>query len=424
MATTQAALRQALSKEIDDNWSGTTTSTGTSTTLIDSALTSKANDWVSDGTGDRVVTTVRITSGNNDGEEREVTSLDNSTGTVTVDRAFSNAVASSVTYEINRQFTAQEKEDAIDHACYMAFPDLYTKVIDETITFGNWLRNGCFDTWTSSANPDEWAVDTITAAEETTVENTHRGTSSCKLTRAGSDGFLYTDETLVRDLWDLEEESPTFYAWVKADVASQVRLAILDGTTTTYSSYHSGDSAWRELDVSATIAQYATGVEFRVCVESDNTAVYVDDARVVSVGGKYAYDISDLGLHMNQPHQVRRIIDDEKPYYSYELLRCWEGPTVDGRIRFRKALPDEAKLQIVGMGYLTPPTSSTSCSVDEPQVKVITALAAVYLFDLMIGRCADSDVDRYASLRSLWEQKAAMRKKLFRMPPPEGTVLY
>jgi len=48
MSTTLLAAEQALSKEIGDYWSSTTTGAGSSTTLVDSALMAKANDWITD----------------------------------------------------------------------------------------------------------------------------------------------------------------------------------------------------------------------------------------------------------------------------------------------------------------------------------------------------------------------------------------
>lgn len=426
MAITQAALRQSLSKELDDYWVSAADSDGNAggTTLIDSTLTEKANDWVSDGTGDRRASTVRVTSGTYDGEEREVSSLDNSTGTVTLDRSAGGKILNAVTYEINHQFTATEKEDAITHACYAAFPALHTQVHDETITFGNYFENGCFAIWTSASYPDYWRVSTITCAEETSVQHTHRGSSSCKLTRAGTDGYLYTNETLVRELLDLEEKSPTFKLWVKTSVSNQVRLAIHDGTDTTYSSYHTGGGEWEELEVTATVAQYVTTVEFRVYMEADTDA-YVDDARTTGVGGKYAYDISDLGLVNNMPNQVGRIIDDEKPNSNYIDLRgLWEGPSSDGKLRFRRGIADETKIRITGVGYLTIPTSSTSCNISAPQDRIIIAEAAVYLYELLAGRSASQDTERYEKLKDRWERLAVKRRLQFGMRPPPGTVHY
>ena len=48
MTTTMLNAEAELSKQLGDWWSGTTTSAGSSTTLIDTALMAKANDWAAD----------------------------------------------------------------------------------------------------------------------------------------------------------------------------------------------------------------------------------------------------------------------------------------------------------------------------------------------------------------------------------------
>ena len=50
MTTTLLAAEQALSKELGDFWSSTTTGAGGTTSLVDTALISRANDWITDET--------------------------------------------------------------------------------------------------------------------------------------------------------------------------------------------------------------------------------------------------------------------------------------------------------------------------------------------------------------------------------------
>src|SRR3972149_846942 len=111
MSTTLEAAVVELSKQIGDYWASNATSAGAAggTTVVDTLLKAKANDWISLEAYDR------LTSGTYDNEERKISSLDNTTGTITV-LAHGGQVASGVTYEIHRLFTATEKLRALVNA--------------------------------------------------------------------------------------------------------------------------------------------------------------------------------------------------------------------------------------------------------------------------------------------------------------------
>lgn len=67
----------------------------------------------------------------------------------------------------------------------------------------------------------------------------------------------------------LDGEIIGFGAWVWASAASQARLYLADGATTTYSSaYHTGGSAWEWLSNTHTISGTATSITVGISVES------------------------------------------------------------------------------------------------------------------------------------------------------------
>ncbi|MBE3143595.1 MAG: hypothetical protein IMZ61_06690, partial [Planctomycetes bacterium] len=80
MTTTLAVARQLLSKELGDYWASTTTSAGSTTAIVDTALKAQSSNWVSDA---REMWDL-ITSGTYDGQERKITSLDATSGILTV----------------------------------------------------------------------------------------------------------------------------------------------------------------------------------------------------------------------------------------------------------------------------------------------------------------------------------------------------
>ncbi len=93
---------------------------------MDTALVAKANDWISDSPQEMYDF---ISSGTYDGEERKISSLDNTTGTLTV-LAHTGQIASAVTYEVHRLFTPSEKRRALIYAAKATFPYIFKKVRD------------------------------------------------------------------------------------------------------------------------------------------------------------------------------------------------------------------------------------------------------------------------------------------------------
>lgn len=66
----------------------------------------------------------------------------------------------------------------------------------------------------------------------------------------------------------LKGEPVGFGAWVWADAATQSRLYVTDGVTTTYSSYHTGDGTWQFLTVEHTLSGSATKLTVGIAVGS------------------------------------------------------------------------------------------------------------------------------------------------------------
>jgi len=279
-----------LSKDTGDYYSSTTTSSGSSTTIVDTGLQAYGSGWINKTAWDM------ITSGTYDEEERKISSLATSTLTTL---AHGGTIASAVTYRVHKIASASDKRLCLIEACNDAFPYIHDRIRNEDAVAGNWLKNGSMYKWTATTIPDGWVASGVTAAENTTAPYYYYGTNSCKLSTAS--GYIYQSVTENPDLLRLRGNTVTFKIKGWCDTTSALRLAIYDGTTTTYSSYHDGDSAWNYpdgsgvLSVTATIAQEPTTVEFRVYHASASATSYVEDATVI---GHY-YDkvyVGDLGL--------------------------------------------------------------------------------------------------------------------------------
>ena len=454
MASTLQALRQKLSEQIGDYWVSTATGgDADKLDIIDTALSGFQNTWLSNGADGRKNSTVLViestVGAESAKEERWVDSdlLTVATGIVGVTAVFTQVNAAGDDYEIHRKFTAADKERAIKWACYDAFPSLYVLIDDSSLRFGDWLRDGGFEIWTSATALTRWSTaGSGVAVAQTSTHYVRSGMYSCKIT-GGNGCYIYQawhptgSLTNNIDMQYLEGKSVTFRVWGYSATASALTISLEDGITTTYGNhsdhssstkvYHPGDSTWRLMEVTATIATNTTIVDVRIHNDSAN-AVYVDDASLTGIGDKMTYDISDLGLYNHQPNQIyavsNRAANDTtpSPKDSIRLLDNWSTTTSSGLLTFKTRITDGTGLRIVGRGYLTQPadagvnviTSWTSTEVTAPQDEIIVAGAALYLYkfiDLPEAVNNGNNLEGIQTSIAYWEQEYTKRKAQYGM---------
>lgn len=112
-------------------------------------------------------------------------------------------------------------------------------------------------------------------AKNTTAGQFMGGPAGSTITRAGTDCGQYQDIDTVPQwpalaFW--KGLTVTWGRWVYATVANRARISIDDGVTTTYSTYHTGNSALQFLTVSKALAAGATRVRLADQVDTGNTA--------------------------------------------------------------------------------------------------------------------------------------------------------
>lgn len=426
MSTSLLAAEILLSKQLGDFWSSTTTSSGSSTTVVDTELKAKENDWVTDECYDM------ITSGTYDEEERKVSSLDNSSGTLTV-LAHGGTIASSVTYRVHRLFTASEKRRALVHAAKRSYPHLFKRIKDEAKVSGNWLKDGSFEVWTSSSALTNWTDDgTVTLTKTSTSPYYKHGSYSCKLSTAA--GYIHQDITDWDDLKYLAGKTVTFSVQGYCATADTLRLAIYDGTTTTYSDHRTAESAWTEnndpMEVQATIQDNPSAIEFRIYLDTANDA-YVDDARAIC-GYRNRIYIGDLGLAQNEPHQVlmeKSNYDNREPWTPLRETKVDK----DGYLLIPDWYAVDYRLRILGVGYLdfydTSDVVGTdwddTIAIDSPQTEILVAEAAIYLCNQMIVPNETSGTsEKWKEALGYWKTELRERQSSFGMMPPSATIHY
>lgn len=422
MSTTLATARQELAKEMGDSWSSTTTSAGATTTLIDTALMAKENNWIQDEAYDFILTaTSSIT-----GEERKISSLSNTAGTLTT-LAHSGASTASMTYEIHRLFTPSEKRTALIWAAKNIYPSCFKKIRDESKVSGNWLKDGSFEVWTSTSALTYWTTSVSTIVQTSTADYFKTGAYSCGITTAAgniSQGIANWD-----DLKRLAGKYVTFTIQARCDTASCLRIAIYDGTTYTYSFYHDGDSAWTEnyepLTVSAKIADNPTTIRFYIYHAVALGLSFIDDARVISADTENPrIYIGDLGFSQNEPHGVFV----EQSYYSIKepWYRVHNYSVDHAGYLYLPSVDSDSRLRLEGMGYLDFLVSGVASTlwtatidIDQPQTEILYALAAYHLCQ---QRTMPTDVigetKRWQEATQFWAQELSQRKIKYAMEQP------
>ena len=153
-------------------------------------------------------------------------------------------------------------------------------------------RNRHFEQWNGvstagALTADGWTLAGAAATYARSTTQVFSGQYSAAITRAGTDATLtqtvgLLETGIIGSSGSLRSNQVTGVAVVWSAVASQVRVQISDGITTTSSSYHTGGSGWEEISTAnTTISATATNLTVAVSVEGSNTVCYVDDCYLV-----------------------------------------------------------------------------------------------------------------------------------------------
>ncbi len=223
-------------------------------------------------------------------------------------------------------------------------------------------RNRFFEKWNGvDANgvltADWWTLAGTSATYARSTTQVRTGLYAAAITRAGTDctltqsvGLLDTGVGGTTSAGSLRNQSVNGVAVVWSAVASQVRVGINDGVSTTYSTYHTGGSGWEELTVAKTMDAAATKCDVIVSVEGSNTVCYADDVYAVLASGgtndsvrrddypeteitdQVWYDQGAGTLAMNTPAygwNAQIVVYTMRPYPGFDPTRLLAG-TADG----------------------------------------------------------------------------------------------
>jgi hypothetical protein len=379
---TGQVLLDGLGQFIDDDWKGTTTSAGTTTTLVDTAQSDFGEDAMRDGW-------ISCVDGTNAGETRRVTANDGST-TVTVAPAFSNAVASGVAYEFHR-WEPTAKLNALDAARFIGFPHITKVVEDATVMTDGHERRFAFGADIAAGPYTVWRENYLDATPDWNVLSNPKGDSLTDWTASAGSATLYAENSFDRIIPKYDANCTqitvpdttavsysqavsamtgltaaiaagrkvTFGMWVFALTASRVSVKVTDDAGSSSSPNHQG-RGWEFLEVEHD-------------VDGDNATTLTVSLEVSSG--------AVMTVFWNRAWFALGTIPD---IYDYQLTNARVQRDGSSQTVFLPDVePEHFQLKLVGRGHLSALSESLTATmeVDDGMAQILYAYAARVLFE-------------------------------------------
>ena len=176
--------------------------------------------------------------------------------------------------------------------------DLTALSSPENLNGANLVTNGAFDTFTASPIPDDW-VDEGGATEAQDTTNVRIGANSYAIT-SDADGsasrqtVMATINGTTNSYW--RGKQVTLTGLVYATDASNARLRVDDGITTSETSYHTGTTGWEELSVTHTLSATASKLDVVLLVDGNAMTAKFDGIRLNhgSIKWQFTHHRSDV----------------------------------------------------------------------------------------------------------------------------------
>ena len=321
---------------------------------------------------------VIVTSNNNDTETRRVTDYAQSSGTLTVSKAWVTDSSTS-TYELMTVHPDSVLR-AYNRARQVVWPHIGIVRDVETVVTGqrqftytipstirrvnrvylgeryeaqndaeNLLLNGGFEDWTNSTTADNWGVivgDTTVNQEKQTTSPANyavlSGNNSARLIVPGSTAVTlaqtFNSASSSYTAVATEGMEANLSAWVYCNTASRVYLTI-DGDADTTAH---GGTGWELMKASNYL-------------DATDTATIVGIS--VTSGAAIPVFIDEIFLTLGQSGPLDR---PYSPITNWDVIPPAAGASTGGTLRFTGKVPSHHRLRIVGSDMLSPVTTDAS----------------------------------------------------------------
>jgi len=398
MARTRTQIRQLTVQQLGLPFIEGTSGTGTVTTLVDTPDLSQFRDDALIGSW------IYISDGSPNFRDLQITDSAQSTGTLTFIPELS-AVTSARTYEV-LPFSATAIHQSIDTSLTQLY-DMGLLVREFTfrgIVVGSPLYNANFELWSTTTTVDGWGGEGAGVTQTRTRNDANIAgseTSMGLVSNSGSEGRLTLSDPWRRFMWDMKGQTVKFYCWVKSSNSSHARIGISNGSSITYSDYHSGDGDWNLLSVEYASALSDTSLFPCLVVADTNTSYFADcwmqgggditeypwpialapdgpsSMAMVSQGANTTDAVGD----MRQLGRRRPVLD-----WSYVLDHTYSFPSATslqrGILVLPPGLPHGERMLMQCVGPFTLPTADTEAvEVTLPESLMLAKMAARSLLE-------------------------------------------
>lgn len=429
MSRTGEQLLDGFSRFLGDQFESTTTSAGSTTTLVDTALT-KFGDRRLEGWY------IRITENVNGNQYlvRRITAFAAATGTVTVSPAFPGATGSGTDYELHR-YEPAEKFKALDDARADVFNDVFQIVRDETITCDG--RTTEFAVPTSLGRSpvavyceepinatDQWNLLTSPLMDSLTGWTASAGTAeivqqdpndplvpkydmACtRLAVPSSTAVTYSQVVANLNIDDASVAAGrrmVYAKWVYCRTASRVTLSVVDDSGTLGTSTAHGGKGWELLSVTVDVsAGNSTLLTPRLNVSSGT-------ALVIWMNRAWFFFGDQLPVRW-----TREPVSGIEMDASYQKFWLPEAPKKGRQLR----VVGKAILSALGDTVSSQPTATME--VDQQTEKLLFAEAAAVMFRRLGLKVSDAAVLQ-RNMAIVEEQRANLRMK-WSLPPVQRRI--
>ena len=434
MTTALSAMWQALAEEIGSYVSGTTTSAGATdgTTVNDTVLEDYETDDV------RISGNyIRISSGTDNGNEREIPLNDSfvsSTGTITVRRAFSTQIASSVTFSIfpfktadmttrinnairDTEYLFQRIDDrnVATRANQKRYPVVSTiignprQVYIERMQFGITTIEDCEAVWTELVDSN------VTATLDNLDYQVGQGSLQLAVTSGVSAGDILATEVISLDASDHIGVRFAIKSTVDTD-AGDLQLLLSETAQCA--------SATETLNIPALLANQWTAVEVDYTGASSGRNV------LISVGLKYTTDIGACTINLDDIQSVTTnpaagLAEMDR----WDRLMCWnyeDNGENTSYITFRDNLPKNRRLRMIGPGYIkSTDLSATTDTVAaiEPEIRHLYALVLSAFYRTRAAQANGTQREDWLNMVQEYENLAEKKGRAIRSNIPQPTQM-
>lgn len=342
---------------------------------------------------------------NNAGVERLVYDYATATGTLSIRGANLSADSSATTCRLTRS-RFDDRKQALNDALRETNAYLFNRLDDRTLVTGNILPNPSFEDWTATTIPDFYtASGTATVTENTTAGLHRRGSSSAKLTAGAASDYFYISSINHERLLDLAGKSVTFKAWAYPEVANDAFIQIYtvkaDGTAQTLTSSTACPAAkWTKLELaSQTINDGIVRIDIRFGVTTNAKYAYFDDVSLI--GGEVNEYVLPLDFLAGSVDNVSIMpCDDDEIGSNKEGSLVFGWDEIDYHtykvLRFKRSLPSDHLLRIVGHAPLTVfTTSASTANITDAQANALCEYAAYLLYTRLSEPVSADDSGKY-----------------------------